>query len=101
MDPAAPRFLVGDPFRVNQVLTNLISNAIKFTDQGHIMLKVTLEEVEHDVAWLQFQIIDTGIGIAREKLKGLFEPFEQEDGSTTRKYGGTGLGLSISKQFAS
>jgi|GEM_PF-2928989 len=99
MDPAVPRYLNGDPFRLNQVLNNLISNAIKFTEQGHIMLKVTLEEREHDVAWLQFRVIDTGIGIAGDKLRGLFEPFEQEDGSTTRKYGGTGLGLSISRQL--
>ncbi len=99
MDPSVPRYLYGDPFRLNQVLNNLISNAIKFTEQGYIMLKVTLEEREHDVAWLQFRVIDTGIGIEREKLRGLFEPFEQEDGSTTRKYGGTGLGLSISRQL--
>ncbi|MBT6702691.1 MAG: transporter substrate-binding domain-containing protein [Gammaproteobacteria bacterium] len=97
-----PDVLTGDPFRINQVLTNLVSNSIKFTDSGSIVLKISVlestENNKHQVS-LQFEVIDTGIGISPDKLNKLFDPFVQEDGSTTRKYGGTGLGLSISKQL--
>jgi CheY-like chemotaxis protein len=85
-----------DPVRLKQVLFNLTSNAIKFTDQGYVNVNVTYKE---DSEILNFTIIDTGIGIAQDKLNNLFTPFTQADSSTTRKYGGTGLGLYISKQL--
>ncbi len=94
-----PRNLIGDSFRLNQVLNNLVSNAIKFTEQGNIILRVELEELTDETVTLTFSVIDSGIGIQKSSLATLFDPFIQEDGSTTRKYGGTGLGLSISKQL--
>jgi signal transduction histidine kinase len=89
----------GDPARLRQVLINLAGNAIKFTESGEV--SVSAEIVEHSVPWTKviFEIRDTGIGFAPEKQAMLFEPFEQGDGSITRKYGGTGLGLAISKQL--
>ncbi len=102
--PDVPDFLMGDPFRINQILNNLVSNAIKFTESGNIILHVFVKEPQQDPGdkiYLQFEVSDTGIGIAPDKLETLFDPFVQEDGSTTRKYGGTGLGLSISRQLAS
>ncbi|MEA3522228.1 MAG: response regulator [Campylobacterota bacterium] len=92
---ALNRNLMGDPLRVGQVITNLVNNAIKFTQKGEIGIYIT--RVGHNR--YQFAIKDTGIGIAQEKIATLFQAFEQVDGSTTRKYGGTGLGLSISKQL--
>ena len=94
-----PRNLIGDSFRLNQVLNNLVSNAIKFTEQGNIILRVHLEDHTDETVMLTFSVIDSGIGIQKSSLATLFDPFIQEDGSTTRKYGGTGLGLSISKQL--
>ncbi|GAA0856889.1 response regulator [Aliiglaciecola litoralis] len=98
MTPAVPRWVKADPGRIRQVLTNLTNNAIKFTQQGEVKIKVNF--VHGDTAdKLVFCIIDTGIGIPHEKQQRLFEKFDQLDTSTTRKYGGTGLGLSISKQL--
>jgi signal transduction histidine kinase/CheY-like chemotaxis protein/ABC-type phosphate/phosphonate transport system substrate-binding protein len=92
--------LIGDPTRLRQIITNLTGNAIKFTREGEIIIGVNSEKEDEEETTLKFFIRDTGIGISKYKLKNIFEPFEQADGSTTRKYGGTGLGLTISKKFA-
>jgi PAS domain S-box-containing protein len=89
----------GDPARLRQVLTNLIGNAIKFTERGWVSIETTVGTDESGAGRLNCVIRDTGIGIAREALGRIFEPFRQADGSTTRKYGGTGLGLAISRQI--
>ncbi|MBI9089990.1 MAG: transporter substrate-binding domain-containing protein [Desulfobacterium sp.] len=94
-----PPVLVGDPLRLGQVLTNLVNNAIKFTEAGKIDIFLEPEKLESTVATLKFSIHDTGIGITSEQRKKLFKPFSQADVSTTRKYGGTGLGLTISKRL--
>ncbi|MFH1135412.1 MAG: PAS domain S-box protein [Pseudomonadota bacterium] len=98
--PDAPTKLVGDPGMVRQILTNLLGNAVKFTHQGEIYLKVEKLEQSRDRARLAFSIKDTGIGIAAEKQKTIFDAFTQADGSTTRHYGGTGLGVTISQKLA-
>ncbi len=94
-----PPVLMGDPLRLGQVLTNLVNNAIKFTEAGGIDISIKPEEPEAARITLKFSIHDTGIGITREQLEKLFKPFSQADVSTTRKYGGTGLGLTISKRL--
>ncbi len=96
---AVPTGLKGDPGRLRQVLTNLVANAIKFTDKGEVTLQAYLEEDRPDSAVIRFEISDSGIGISPSTQARLFRPFVQADSSTTRKYGGTGLGLSISKQL--
>ncbi len=91
--------LVGDPLRLGQVLTNFLSNAVKFTHQGHVLVVVDVLKKEEKSVELLFQVKDTGIGMTPEQMERLFQEFTQADGSTTRKYGGTGLGLTISKKF--
>ncbi len=95
-----PAMVQGDPTRYRQVLTNLMGNAPKFTETGEIELSIEVEEEDEERIKLHAKIRDTGIGIPEEKLSAIFEPFEQADGSTTRKYGGTGLGLSICKKIS-
>ncbi len=99
IDPNVPDRLVTDPFRLRQVLINLISNALKFTDQGEICVTVTKQDESPGHVDLLFCVRDTGIGIDAEISKKLFLAFEQADGSITRKYGGTGLGLTICKKI--
>jgi len=94
-----PEVVVGDPFRLSQVLMNLLGNAIKFTRKGDIVLQVLVESAGDGLAEIHFIVHDSGIGIATEKLRIIFEAFSQADGSTTRKYGGTGLGLAISARL--
>ncbi|MDC0325639.1 response regulator, partial [bacterium] len=94
-----PSNLVGDPLRLGQILTNLANNAVKFTEEGDIVVKMdVLEKTEEEVTF-QFAVTDTGIGMSQEQLGRLFKSFSQADTSTSRKYGGTGLGLVISKQL--
>jgi signal transduction histidine kinase/DNA-binding response OmpR family regulator len=94
-----PDVLMGDPGRLRQVIINLVGNAIKFTAQGEVMLRVELESRTPGTARMKFAISDTGIGIAKEQLNAIFDPFVQADGSTTRVFGGTGLGLTICAQL--
>ncbi len=99
-DQNVPRFLVGDPLRLGQVLINLSNNAVKFTDTGEIVVSTELVSQEEDRVTLKFAVRDTGIGLTEEQTGKLFQSFTQADTSTTRKYGGTGLGLAISKKLA-
>ena len=94
-----PEALVGDPGRLRQVLANLVGNAIKFTELGKVVVQVEKESQTADEVLLHFAVLDTGIGIPREKQATIFDAFTQADGSTTRKYGGTGLGLTISQRL--
>lgn len=94
IQPQVPAYLRGDAMRIQQVLTNLMGNAVKFTERGHVLL-----EVGYHQGMLQLRVQDTGIGIAQEKLSHIFDPFAQADASTTRRYGGTGLGTTISRQL--
>ncbi len=95
-----PRFLVGDPLRLGQILINLANNAVKFTDSGEIVVSTELVKKNKDQVTLKFSVSDTGIGLTEEQAGKLFQSFSQADTSTTRKYGGTGLGLAISKKLA-
>jgi PAS domain S-box-containing protein len=97
--PDVPDALVGDAGRLRQVLVNLIGNAIKFTEKGEVILVGGLEELRGEEVVLRFAVADTGIGIPLEKLRTIFQPFEQADTSTTRRFGGTGLGLTISAKL--
>lgn len=99
IDHEVPQTLKGDPRRLRQVLTNLVSNAIKFTEKGEIIINVKLDKVKREKTSLYFSVKDTGIGISENAQKYLFEEFTQADASITRHYGGTGLGLTISKQL--
>jgi|SRR5579871_79596 len=99
--PGVPLVLLGDPTRMRQVLVNLVNNAIKFTDQGYVEVRVDAKRVDSREAVVEFSVIDTGIGMTEEQKTVIFEAFRQADGSTTRRYGGTGLGLSISHRLAS
>jgi PAS domain S-box-containing protein len=97
---ALPPHLLGDPMRLQQALLNYAGNAVKFTEHGHIALRVACVAEDDGSALLRFEVEDTGIGIEPDALPRLFSAFEQADNSTTRKYGGTGLGLAITKKFA-
>ncbi len=99
VEPEVPALLRGDPGRLRQIMTNLIGNAIKFTEQGEVDLHVTLDSEDNGMVMIRFAVKDTGCGMPADKLDILFNPFTQADSSTTRKFGGTGLGLSISKQL--
>jgi PAS domain S-box-containing protein len=94
-----PRMITGDQLRVKQVVLNLLGNAIKFTKAGEITIAVQILETHHHAVIVQISIKDTGIGISPHALKNIFEPFVQEDGSTTRQFGGSGLGLTISRRL--
>ena len=99
VDADVPETLLGDPGRLQQTLVNFVGNAVKFTDRGEVVVRVSrLEDMGED-GWLHFEIADTGIGIPAEKQAAVFEAFSQADGSTTRRYGGTGLGLTIASQL--
>jgi signal transduction histidine kinase/CheY-like chemotaxis protein len=99
VDEDLPSILKGDAVRLTQILMNLIGNGLKFTHEGGVSVRVRMAKKEMDTACLQFEISDTGIGIDQEKLKAIFERFQQADTDTSRRYGGTGLGLSIVKQL--
>ncbi|MGB8537246.1 MAG: response regulator [Acidobacteriaceae bacterium] len=106
--PEVPKYLVGDPLRLGQILINLVNNGIKFTDQGEIIVRVmvtdekpgAVDQADGDLKMLKFSVSDTGIGMTPPQMANLFQAFSQADTSVTRKYGGTGLGLAISKQLA-
>jgi hemerythrin-like metal-binding protein/PAS domain S-box-containing protein len=100
IDPVVPDSLLGDPARIEQILLNLISNAIKFTERGGIKVHVKLITCNAERLCLEFSVEDSGIGMRTEDMAHLFEPFTQADASTSRKYGGTGLGLAISRRLA-
>jgi CheY-like chemotaxis protein/anti-sigma regulatory factor (Ser/Thr protein kinase) len=90
-----PQFVFGDPARLHQVLSNLVGNAIKFTDRGEVSLSAAPDGPDN----VRFEVQDTGVGIAQDKQSIIFDPFSQADGSTTRRFGGTGLGLTITRQI--
>ena len=90
---------MGDPYRLRQIILNLVNNAVKFTDAGEVHLDVKTSKQEGDRWEIHFKIADTGIGIPGENLKRLFNPFTQVDSSTTRRFGGSGLGLVICKRL--
>lgn len=99
IEPEVPSRLIGDPGRLRQILNNLIGNAVKFTYAGEVTLQVAVVTGDQSKATIRFEVQDTGIGIPKEKIDILFQPFTQVDASTTRKFGGTGLGLSISRRL--
>lgn len=103
VDSSVPDYVIGDSFRLRQIILNLVGNAIKFTEHGEVSLTIQEQEDKRHVApgeyAIEFIVEDTGIGIAKDKLNLIFDTFQQADGSMTRKFGGTGLGLSISKRF--
>ncbi len=108
VDPNVPKYLIGDPLRLGQILINLVNNAVKFTEHGEIVVKLvmtdakpgTMDPANRDLELLKFSVSDTGIGMTPAQMANLFQSFSQADTSFTRKYGGTGLGLAISKQLA-
>ena len=99
IDPVVPAVLLGDSLRLQQVLTNLCSNAVKFTDEGEVVVRIQLKELGHQVALVEFAVQDTGIGIAPDDQQHLFRGFSQSDATTRRRFGGTGLGLAISQKL--
>ncbi len=100
VDPALPSHVYGDPVRLRQIVINLVGNAIKFTEKGKVLVRVSLLQQQQDRVTLRVAVKDRGIGISREGQQNLFREFTQAESSTTRKYGGTGLGLSICKRLA-
>ena len=100
LDPTLPDTVRGDPVRLQQILLNFLSNAVKFTEKGQVLLRAKVSEWHDDKVVLHFEVEDTGIGIDAEQIPRLFSSFEQADSSTTRRFGGTGLGLAISRQLA-
>ncbi|MHC1697311.1 MAG: PAS domain S-box protein [Geobacteraceae bacterium] len=100
ISPEVPALVSGDPGKLRQILVNLLSNALKFTHTGEIVLRAALDREDHEYAWVRFSVRDTGIGIPPGRIKDIFALFSQLDASTTRRYGGTGLGLAISRQLA-
>ena len=100
IEPGIPQFAMVDPVRLNQILTNLLSNGVKFTEKGELELKVTFRRINESQGEFTFSVRDTGIGIAEDQQEKLFKAFSQADGSTTRRFGGTGLGLIISQNLA-
>jgi two-component system sensor histidine kinase/response regulator len=99
VDPEIPVYLIGDPLRLGQVLTNLCGNSLKFTEDGEIVVSAKLKDRKEDSYEIEFSVKDTGIGMNEEQKSKLFKKFSQADASTTRKYGGTGLGLAITKKL--
>ena len=99
ISPQIPKHLIGDPGRIKQILYNLIGNAIKFTEEGHIQVSIEAVHIGDETASIKILVEDTGIGIPEDKLSHIFDKFTQAESSTTRQYGGTGLGLSICKQL--
>lgn len=100
-DTSLPEYVMGDPTRVKQVLYNLVSNALKFTEEGEISIQAHIMDLAEDAVSVQFSVADTGIGIPHDRQEAIFKSFTQADMSTTRKYGGTGLGLSICRELVS
>ncbi len=100
VDPSVPAVMNGDPFRYRQILTNLLGNAIKFTEMGNVTVQTGVVETSDESVLLRTEVSDTGIGISPEQSSRLFESFSQADPSTSRRFGGTGLGLAISAQLA-
>ena len=94
-----PQDVFGDPLRIKQIVTNLISNAIKFTQNGEVVLRAMLEDMEGQQVTIKITVTDTGVGLSRVQQQSLFHAFSQADASTARQYGGTGLGLVISKRL--
>ncbi len=99
IDGSIPRWIQSDPVRIRQILINLLSNAIKFTRKGHVKLIVAASALDTNEPIIQFDVVDSGIGMTEEQISRLFQPFMQADPSTTRQYGGTGLGLTICKRL--
>ncbi len=97
--PDVPKFLIGDPLRLGQILINLANNAVKFTQEGEVLINIALKQALADQVTLQFTVRDTGIGLSENQIAKLFQSFSQADTSTTRRFGGTGLGLTISKRL--
>jgi signal transduction histidine kinase len=101
VEPDVPRHFIGDPLRLSQIFVNLTNNAIKFTDQGEVIIRIAIDTADASgIATLTFSVIDSGIGITTEQMESLFQAFSQADTSITRRFGGTGLGLSISHRLA-
>jgi PAS domain S-box-containing protein len=99
INPDVPRFLIGDSERLRQIISNLVGNAIKYTNEGHISLHISKDAEDGQHITLRFEVLDSGIGIASDNIETIFEPFRQVDSSTSRKYGGTGLGLAIARHL--
>ena len=99
VSPRVPEEVFADPTRLNQVISNLVNNALKFTEQGGVLIRVDAKPISSDTCTLVFEVIDTGIGIPEDKIDHIFESFSQADQSTTRKFGGTGLGLTVCQRL--